>query len=157
MCDKATKLSIHSSKSILMTHTSGGYLLFWKINSSIYQKAKGKKVNKSYDITPLAILQSASIEGVKWASFYGNFVVIITNEGEFRMLALNFGDKEKEDYSIILKYKIKNGKDIRDAKIFEKEECLIIGKNVKNRGVIECIFFCPELKITSVIEIALKD
>ena len=48
------------------------------------------------------ILQSASIKGVKWSSFYGDFIAIITSEGEFKIFALNIGDKEKEDYAIIL-------------------------------------------------------
>ena len=41
--------------------------------------------------------------------------------------------------------------------MFEKHECLIVTKNVKNRGIIECIFFSPELKVTSILEVYLRD
>ena len=33
----------------------------------------------------------------------------------------------------------------------------MVSKNVKNRGMIECIFFGPELNIDSILEVVLKD
>ena len=36
------------------------------------------------------------------------------------MLALNMKDKEKEDYATIISYKIRDGKKIKDAIIFER-------------------------------------
>ena len=79
---------------------------------------KSKSLKKVYNVFPLYILHSASIEGLLWSSFYGDLVAIITKSGYLKLIAINI--EEKEEYAVILEHKIKNEKQIRDAIIFEK-------------------------------------
>lgn len=123
MCDISLSLSLHSSMKYLVQTTKGGYIVLWKINDNLQEKLvtseKGFKVgNKIYNIFPSTILHSASISGLIWAEFMGDLIALVTAEGVFKIIALNVD--EKEEYVVILEYKIKNGKTIKDVKLMAK-------------------------------------
>ena len=51
-------------------------------------------MKKIYNVFPTSILHSASIEGITWASFLGDFIAIITSMVVFKIIAINIEEKE---------------------------------------------------------------
>lgn len=77
-----------------MQTTKGGYIVLWKINENLQEKldkSVGGYVmgNKVYNIFPTTILHSASITGLLWATFLGDLIALVTDEGVFKIIALN--------------------------------------------------------------------
>lgn len=55
-------------------------------------------------------LHSASVHGLKWISFNGNLLAIVSRTGLFRLIAVNF--KLRDEFLILLEYQIEDGEAI---------------------------------------------
>ncbi len=40
------------------------------------------------------IIHSASIKGLKWVSYFGNLVIMVTKDGILKLIAVNFDYKD---------------------------------------------------------------
>lgn len=155
-CDTALSLTLHSSMKYMLETTKGGYLILWKINENLFKRLQEhqdeKEIRRIYNVFPTAILHSASIDGIRWASFLGDFIALVTPKGLFKIVALNV--EEKEEFAILLSYQISKGDTIKDIKLFPKEECLVVVKQEGyNNSVVECIFYSSELLVTNVLRV----
>lgn len=56
------------------------------------------------------MLHSASIDGLKWFSFMGNLLALVSRKGLFRIIAVNF--EMKDEFIILLEHQIERGESI---------------------------------------------
>jgi hypothetical protein len=77
-------------------------------------------------VFPLSAIHSASISGLKWISFFGNLLAIITSKGCFRLLSLNL--ELRDEFIVLIEYTIPNGEAITSAQLLPTKETLVVFK-----------------------------
>ncbi len=78
-------------------------------------------------------LHSASCQGLKWVSFMGHFLALVTRTGQFRLVVPNFDFID--DHLLLLEYQFDNGEAITAVKLFPEDESVMVAKG-KNYTVI---------------------
>jgi hypothetical protein len=74
----------------LLQTTQGGYIIIWKLHENIFTLGNHKK--RDYQIFPKLINHTAASQGLIWAEFYGNLIIIITKIGELKLLSFNLSN-----------------------------------------------------------------
>lgn len=62
--------------------------------TTFHNKSAFSAKDKLYQVFPLTKLYSASQTGLRWAGFYHNLVALITNDGTFKLIAINYELKD---------------------------------------------------------------
>jgi hypothetical protein len=107
---------------------------------SIFTPPKFKPSNLHYCITPISVLHSATITGIKFCQLYGNLILIITQGGLIKLLALNkssYAHLNENEFCVLLEYQIEDGELISDAKFFPQSRDVFVVKNAGLEGLID--------------------
>jgi len=50
-------------------------------------------MGRVFDLFPMCIEHSCAIDGLIWATFYGNTIMVLTRSGQFKIIAYIFGNE----------------------------------------------------------------
>ena len=79
-------------------------------------KWKFKAKDRLISIFPKLMLHAASVDGLKWISFMGDLIALITIRGTFKIIAVDY--EQKEEFLVLIEHDIIEGEGICNAQIF---------------------------------------
>lgn len=121
MCDSALSITINDQYTHLLQSTTGGYIIFWKMdkvkeNFRLRKESAAYHKERVYNVFPMCCDHSVAIEGLIWCQFYGHLIVLITREGFLRVVSLIFGTEH--EYIDLLTFKIESPESISSVQLF---------------------------------------
>lgn len=85
-----------------------------------------------HNISPICIFHSATITGIRFSQFYGNLLLLITQGGIIKLIALNKSTTNsinENEFCVLLEFQVDDGELISDVKFFPETMEIFVVKN----------------------------